>query len=358
MASLDAIRLLTEGVDEWNARRASLGEHVDLTHLKIRNAALANIDLRGVDLNGAVLERVDLSGALLSGALINGITAEDVLFDRSDLTGADLKGSDFKWVGFRDATLRGVFARQMRIRFSSLRGADLSGAMLDGIHIYNSDLSSAITSGVVVVPRCFLRRVTAEPGSLEHFGELGCEIEEAYRPLEHEWHDLDCLNLEGVGEDRNVIEYDSRIYPISADRWDFFISHASVDKHTVAIPLSTALEAEGFRVWIDRRFVAPRDDLANVIGFGIRSSRYGIVILSRYYFGRKWTELEFEALSRSEVFLILHGISPEELDEIRPCMSDRVALSSEYGAAELARIISENVRKRRHHLFGDISKIV
>ncbi len=356
MANIDAIRLLTEGVDEWNARRGLLDEPVDLTHVKIRNAVLANIDLRGVDLNGAVLEKVDLSGSLLSGALFNGVTAEDVLFDEADLTGADLKGSDFKWASFRNAILRKVLARQVRVRFSSLHGADLSGATLDGLHVYNSDLSHAVTSGVLVVPPGFLRRVTAEAGGLERFEALGCEVEEPYQPLEFEWHDFDRLDFADAGEDRDIIEYDSRVYPISAGRYDFFISHASTDKSAVALPLALALEAEGFRVWIDQRFIAPRGGLANIIGFGIKSSRYGVVILSKDYFGRKWTELEYEALSRSEVFLILHGIPADRLDEIRPGMSDCVALSSDRGAAEIARIISENVRKLRRHVFGDIGQ--
>jgi hypothetical protein len=41
--------------------------------------------------------------------------------------------------------------------------------------------------------------------------------------------------------------------------------------------LTRALEAHGFTVWIDQNVIEPRDDLANVIGFGIRASRYGIV---------------------------------------------------------------------------------
>src|SRR5882672_3663563 len=213
MADVDAIRLLTEGVDAWNARRGLLAEPVDLTHVKIRNAVLANIDLRGVDLNGAVLEKVDLSGAVLSRALLNGVAAEDVLFDGSDLTGADLKGSDFKWASFRNAILRRVLARQVRIRFSSFRGADLSGATLDGIHVYNCDLSNTVAAGVLVVPPGFLRRVTTEPGGLERFQALGCEIEEAYQPLEYEWHDFDRLDIADAGEDRDIIEYESRIFP-------------------------------------------------------------------------------------------------------------------------------------------------
>jgi hypothetical protein len=356
MADVDAIRLLTEGVDAWNARRGFLDEPVDLTHVKIRNAVLANIDLRGVDLNGAVLEKVDLSGAALSRARLNGVTAEDVLFDDSDLTDADLKGSDFKWVSFRNATLRRVLARQMRIRFSTFHGADLSDAILEGIHVYNSDLSHAVTSGVRVVSTGFLRRVTAEPGGVERFQALGCEIEEAYQPLRHEWHDFDDLDIADADEDRDIIEYESRIYPISAGRYDFFISHASTDKSAIATPLALALEAEGFHVWIDDRFIAPRGGLANIIGFGLKSSRYGIAILSEDYFGRKWTELEYQALSRSELFLILHGIPADRLDEIRPGMSDCVALSSSRGATEIARIISENVRKPRRHLFGDIAQ--
>ena len=35
-------------------------------------------------------------------------------------------------------------------------------------------------------------------------------------------------------------------------RWDAFISHASEDKDTVAIPLVAALQRAGLRVWLDQ----------------------------------------------------------------------------------------------------------
>src|SRR6266542_1884635 len=360
MADRRALRLLVQGVRAWNKNRPDpeSATKLDLTHVKIRNATLRGADLRNVDLNGVELSTVDLRGARLTGALVNGITAEEVLLDQADLTGAEIKGADFKWVSLRQAKARGCYIRQSRWRFSSLIETDLSGTTFDGVHIYNCDLSRADTSGATVVSGCFARRLMADTGRIEKLAALGFEIEEPYRPLRHEWHDFDSFTIAVPDDERDIVEYDGQLYPISEGRYDFFISHASVDKASVAIPLANALEQLGFRVWLDKSVVRPRDDLSKVISFGVRSSRYGIIVLSKSFFGRRWTEAEFQALSGTQLFLVLHGVRPDRLEEIRRGLGEQVTLSTDDGVNEVARRIADDVRRRRPQTFERLDDAV
>lgn len=79
-------------------------------------------------------------------------------------------------------------------------------------------------------------------------------------------------------------------------KWDVFISYASEDRETVASPLAEALRANGLQVWFDQFELKPGDMLLQSIDEGLRSSEYGIVILSPYFFGKEWTQQELGGL--------------------------------------------------------------
>jgi hypothetical protein len=66
------------------------------------------------------------------------------------------------------------------------------------------------------------------------------------------------------------------------------------------------------------RTIDGRAEGARAIDFGTRSSLFGVVILSKHYCGRRWTEAEWAALSGKRPFLVLHGMTPEEASVLRP----------------------------------------
>jgi hypothetical protein len=78
--------------------------------------------------------------------------------------------------------------------------------------------------------------------------------------------------------------------------WDIFISHASEDKQAVAIPLAVELKTYCLRLWLDRWILSPGDSLRQKIDEGLRSSRLGVVILSRSFFAKPWPRAELDAL--------------------------------------------------------------
>ena len=73
---------------------------------------------------------------------------------------------------------------------------------------------------------------------------------------------------------------------------DVFISHAAEDKEKVARPLAEALIEQGLDVWYDEFSLNLGDSLQESIDKGISESRFGIVILSKSFFGKNWPKKE------------------------------------------------------------------
>jgi hypothetical protein len=68
--------------------------------------------------------------------------------------------------------------------------------------------------------------------------------------------------------------------------YDVFISHASEDKDEVVRPLANALKAGGLNVWFDEFELKIGDSLRRKIDKGLANSRFGVVVLSRPFFGK------------------------------------------------------------------------
>jgi hypothetical protein len=132
--------------------------------------------------------------------------------------------------------------------------------------------------------------------------------------------------------------------------FDVFISHASEDKDEVVRPLATALQAAGLSVWYDEFELRIGDSLRQKIDKGLASSRFGVVVLSKAFFGRGWPEYELDglvtrAVSGEQVLLpIWHNVSKREVISYSPSLADRLARSTsthtvEEIAAEIVGVI-------------------
>jgi uncharacterized membrane protein len=119
--------------------------------------------------------------------------------------------------------------------------------------------------------------------------------------------------------------------------WDVFISYASEDKDAVAEPIAKHLHAAGYRVWLDRQELVLGDSLRAKIDEGLRSARFGIVVLSPRFFQKAWPQRELEAILALEVqhgkrlLPVLHEMDFAALAGISPLLADRVAVSSSAG---------------------------
>ncbi len=134
--------------------------------------------------------------------------------------------------------------------------------------------------------------------------------------------------------------------------YDVFISHASEDKASVVRPLANALIQGGLRVWYDEFELRIGDSLRRKIDSGLAKSRFGIVVLSRSFFVKGWTNYELDGLvtrsvSGEQVLLpIWHEITKQELIEYSPSLADKVARSTAtHTVEEIAGEIVDLIRE-------------
>ena len=132
--------------------------------------------------------------------------------------------------------------------------------------------------------------------------------------------------------------------------FDVFISHTSEDKAEVVRPLATALRDAGLSVWYDEFELRIGDRLRRKIDKGLANSRFGVVVLSRAFFGRGWPEYELDglvtrAVSGEQILLpVWHNVTKSEVMNYSSSLADRVARSTamhtvEEIAAEIVSVI-------------------
>jgi len=133
--------------------------------------------------------------------------------------------------------------------------------------------------------------------------------------------------------------------------WDFFISHASEDKEEFVRPLVIALLEHGCSVWYDEFTLEPGTRLAESIDKGIAGSRFGLVVLSRAFFRKKWPRAELEALfaqegpRRRRVVPILLGMTHQQVRSNSPLLGGLVALDASQGFEDIATRLHQLLRK-------------
>ncbi|MFC7495506.1 MULTISPECIES: DUF1883 domain-containing protein [unclassified Nocardioides] len=132
---------------------------------------------------------------------------------------------------------------------------------------------------------------------------------------------------------REPVEPDGDL--LGGQTWDVFISHASEDKEAVAVPLRNALVELGISVWLDKTELTIGDSLRRKIDQGIRSSRFGIVILSERFFAKGWTNHELDGLvtrtvaGEQTLLPIWHNLTGDQVRAYSPSLADKVALSTD-----------------------------
>jgi len=130
--------------------------------------------------------------------------------------------------------------------------------------------------------------------------------------------------------------------------YDVFISHASEDKDEIVRPLAIALRSAGLSVWYDEFELKIGDSLRQKIDKGLSKSRFGIVVLSKSFIKKGWTNYELDGIitkvvSGEQVLLpIWHNITKQEVVEFSPSIGDKLARNTaNFTVKEIASEIAE-----------------
>lgn len=118
-------------------------------------------------------------------------------------------------------------------------------------------------------------------------------------------------------------------------KYDVFISHASEDKDNFVRPLVEALQQEGIKVWYDEDSIAWGTSIRQSIDRGLANSRFGLVVISKLFLDKYWTNYEMDGLFHKEarngqkvLLPIWHHVTKNEVLEKSPSLADRQALNS------------------------------
>ncbi|GAF68896.1 unnamed protein product [marine sediment metagenome] len=141
--------------------------------------------------------------------------------------------------------------------------------------------------------------------------------------------------------------------------FDVFICHASQDKDKVVRPLAKALAAAGLTVWYDEFSLKLGDSLRRSIERGLAESRFGVVVLSPYFFEKKWPQAELDGLFAKEItgdktiLPVWHQIGHKEIVRRSPMLADRVAARTEDGLDRVTEQILDVLDPDRSHRTRD-----
>lgn len=135
-------------------------------------------------------------------------------------------------------------------------------------------------------------------------------------------------------------------------KYDVFISHASEDKDEIVRPLAKSLQSKGLNVWYDEFELRIGDSLRQKIDKGLANSRFGIVVLSKNFIRKGWTNYELDGIITKSIngqqimHPIWHKITKQEVIDYSPSMADKVARNTAtYTIDEIAEEISEVINE-------------
>jgi hypothetical protein len=147
-----------------------------------------------------------------------------------------------------------------------------------------------------------------------------------------------------------------KFMPLTVDektekQYDVFISHASEDKDDFVRPFATLLREKGLKVWYDEFELKIGEKLRRKIDEGLSKTRYGVVVLSNFFFAKEWPQKELDGLFAIEdngqdvILPIWHKISKNEVSRYSPTIAGILALNtSSFSIEEIAEKIVEKVK--------------
>src|SRR5947208_2284172 len=150
MANEEHLKILKQGVEQWNKWRLENATRPDLGGAELFNANLSGTNLSRADLSGTSLSDANLSRANLSDANLS-----DANLSGANLSGANLSGANLSGANLNDASLSDANLLRANLSKAKLRGAILADVDLRGANLTSADLTDADLSRTGLVETDF-----------------------------------------------------------------------------------------------------------------------------------------------------------------------------------------------------------
>ncbi|HAO6008561.1 TPA: TIR domain-containing protein [Listeria monocytogenes] len=165
-----------------------------------------------------------------------------------------------------------------------------------------------------------------------HAKTLAKQQEKVYATYEKQISDL----TKQVTEQSAITTSSDNIFNSDGtEKFDVFLSHAAEDKESFCDEFSDILqEKHGLKVWYDSISIKWGDSIRAEIDKGLKKSKFGVVILSRNYIKKYWTNYELEALFQIEsnggkvILPIWHDITKKEIQDFSPTLAGKLAMNT------------------------------
>src|SRR5437660_339593 len=141
MANEEHLKILKQGVEQWNKWRLENATRPDLGGAELFNANLSGTNLSRADLSGTSLSDANLSRANLSDANLSDANLSDANLSGANLSGANLSGANLNDASLSDANLLRANLSKAKLRGAILADVDLRGANLTSADLTDADLS-------------------------------------------------------------------------------------------------------------------------------------------------------------------------------------------------------------------------
>ena len=180
----------------------------------------------------------------------------------------------------------------------------------------------------------------------------GHRMAEALRSAPPNWHEQAAKSFEAEGSSLTwevAKRYLSQLPDEERQEWDVFVCYASEDREDVAGPLAAMLTELGLRVWYDQMELRVGDSLRRRIDDGLSRCRFGVVILSESFFGKRYPESELNGLDQREhdggkvILPVWYDVDVATVRRHSPRLADRVALKWQDGIAAVVAGLLEVV---------------
>lgn len=155
-------------------------------------------------------------------------------------------------------------------------------------------------------------------------------VQEAYK------RQIDDLTTQLAAQSILSVPDKPSIYSTDTDEeYHVFLSHATEDKESFVDEFVGILQDDyQIKVWYDALTIRWGDSIRTRIDQGLKKSKLGVVVLSRSYIKKHWTQYELEGLFQRESYgckLILpiwHDITKQEVQNFSPTLAGKMAMNT------------------------------